>query len=107
VLVDSFQVKNTGEVPVIITAKSIFFPPVTVPPGKTSERITASTVYSIQVELLPRPVPEVQVSFSQEGFLDARVLHEHSVKVDIIVHFDLHKGDFVLPSRPTQSAHYF
>ena len=107
--VASFQVRNYGDIPVIITASPILPAPVRVLPGETSDPIYAAARYSIQseIERLPLPVPEIIVHFSPNGNLDVKAINSPSVKVDVIVNFDFLGGDLVLPSHITQSAHYF
>jgi len=90
----SFQVKNNGNIPVIVTSQPILLAPVEVLPGETSEPFTAGAEYSIQskFENLPLPVPEVRIVFSPGGHLDARAINKPSVKVDVITNFDFPKA---------------
>ena len=107
-LVASFQVKNNGDIPVIITSGPIPLPPVKVLPGETSIRFTAGAEYSIrsEIEHLPLPPPEVLVVFSPGGQLNAKAINAPSVNIDVIANFDFPKGDPVLTWHPTQTAHY-
>lgn len=102
--VASFQVKNNGDIPVIVIAP--VGPPERVLPGKTSPPFTASGKYSIQseVEKLPLPPPEILVVFSQGGHLDATAINAPSVKVDVITNFDFPKGESDLLAHNTEHS---
>jgi hypothetical protein len=91
----SFQVKNNGQITVVITHGTIPQPPVLVPPGATSPPFTFGGKYSIRSELehLPLPDPEIVITFSPEEQFEAKAINRPSVNVEIIAKFDFPKGE--------------